>query len=291
MKFVRYNGGRIGLLRDGLVHDVTQAIGEPAEAWPPVGMVQLIQNFEVLLPKLKSALTTVGVPAAKVHLEAPILWPNKLIAYPVNFVEHGAERNVTLRADTNGFFLKANSSLSGPSDPIILPDLPGREVHHECELAIIIGKTGRHIDALEALKYVFGYACLIDVTVRGKEDRVMRKSYDSFTPIGPAIVTQDEVGDPSALDLRLWVNSELRQHANTRDLILDVPNMISMASSVTTLFPGDIIASGTPAGVGPIAAGDQVTIEIERVGRMSIEVEQGRGGSNAATRSNAPRAN
>jgi len=112
----------------------------------------------------------------------------------------------------------------------------------------------------------------------------MRKSYDTFTPIGPAIVTSDEVGDPSALDLKLWVNSELRQHANTRDLILDVPGMIAMASSVATLYPGDVIASGTPAGVGPIKCGDCVTIEIERVGRMSVAVEQGTGSYNLAAR-------
>jgi 2-keto-4-pentenoate hydratase/2-oxohepta-3-ene-1,7-dioic acid hydratase in catechol pathway len=282
MKFVRYNGGQIGVLRDGFVHDVTLAIGCDAGAWPPVSMVQLIKNFDALLPKVRAALTGTGVPLSDVHLEAPIVWPNKLLAYPVNYAAHGEERNVTLRADTNGFFLKANSSLSGPVDPIILPDLPGREIHHECELAIIIGKTGRQIDASEALAYVFGYACLIDVTLRGKEDRVMRKSYDTFTPIGPAIVTSDEVGDPSALDLKLWVNSELRQHANTRDLIVDVPGMVSMASSVATLYPGDVIASGTPAGVGPIQCGDRITIEIERVGRMSVAVEQGKGGGNRA---------
>ncbi|MGA8409003.1 MAG: fumarylacetoacetate hydrolase family protein [Candidatus Acidiferrales bacterium] len=280
MKFVRYNGGHLGVLRDDLVHDVTLATGSHAAAWPPVNMVQLIANFDALRPQIKTALTGAGVPVEEVHLEAPILWPNKLIAYPVNFVAHGEERNVTLRADSNGFFLKAASSLSGPGDPIILPNLPGREIHHEGELAIIIGRTGRQIATSEALDYVFGYACLIDVTLRGKEDRVMRKSYDTFTPIGPAIVTSDEVGDPGALDLKLWVNSELRQHANTRDLILDVPGMISMASSVATLYPGDVIASGTPAGVGPIKNGDQVTIEIERVGQMSLAVEQGKGGAN-----------
>jgi 2-keto-4-pentenoate hydratase/2-oxohepta-3-ene-1,7-dioic acid hydratase in catechol pathway len=284
MKFVRYNGGQIGVLRDGLVHDVTLAIGFDAAAWPPVSMVQLIKNFDALLPKVRAALTDTGVPIAEVHLEAPIVWPNKLLAYPVNYAAHGEERNVSLRADTNGFFLKANSSLSGPVDPIILPDLPGREIHHECELAIIIGQTGRQIEPSEALGYVFGYSCLIDVTLRGKEDRVMRKSYDTFTPIGPAIVTSDEVGDPSALDLKLWVNSELRQHANTRDLLVDVPGMIAMASSVATLYPGDVIASGTPAGVGPIKCGDCVTIEIERVGRMSVAVVQGKGGDNLAVR-------
>ena len=238
-------------------------------------MLQLIKNFDSLRPKLENANAGPGTSLAHIHLEAPIVWPNKLIAYPVNFLKHGEERNVTLRADTNGFFLKASSSLSGPQDPIILPNLAGREIHHECELAIVIGKTARHISTAEALKYVFGYACLIDVTLRGKEDRVMRKPYDTFCPIGPWIITADQVGDPGALDLRLWVNDELRQHANTQDLIVDVPGMISMASSVATLFPGDIIASGTPSGVGPITGGDCVTIEIERVGRMTVPVEQG----------------
>jgi 2-keto-4-pentenoate hydratase/2-oxohepta-3-ene-1,7-dioic acid hydratase in catechol pathway len=284
MRLVQYNGGRIGVVRDDLVYDITVAIGSDPAAWPPTNMLQLIKNFDALLPRIKPALASSGVAIEEVHLEAPILWPNKLIAYPVNYLAHGEERNVTLRADTNGFFLKASSSLSGPCDPIVLPDLAEREVHHECELAIIIGKTGRQIDVSQSLNYVFGYSCLIDVTLRGKEDRVMRKSYDTFTPIGPAIVTSDEVGDPGALELKLWVNTELRQHANTRDLILDVPNMIAMASSVATLYPGDIIASGTPAGVGAIRSGDCVTIEIERVGRMSISVEQGMGGDNLAIR-------
>jgi 2-keto-4-pentenoate hydratase/2-oxohepta-3-ene-1,7-dioic acid hydratase in catechol pathway len=284
MKLVRFGGGRIGVLWDGTVHDATDVLGLDPDAWPPVGMTQLIRNFDVLKPKLESVVKSAGIPLAKTHLDAPIAWPNKLIAYPVNFVEHGIERNVTLRADVNGFFLKANSSLSGPQDPIVLPDLPDREIHHECELGIIIGRTARNLSPQDALACIFGYVCLIDVTVRGKEDRVMRKSYDTFCPVGPAIVTTDEVGDSSALDLKLWVNDELRQHANTRDLIVDVPNMVSMASSVTTLFPGDVIASGTPAGVGPIKAGDTVTIEIERVGRMAVSVAQGVGGHNMAIR-------
>ena len=284
MRLVRYGGGRIGILKDGSVHDATDAIGLNPAAWPPVGMVQLMKNFDALRPKLESVVKTPGTSVDKVFLETPILWPNKLLAYPVNFAAHGIEFNSPNRADLNGFFLKANSSLSGPRDPIVLPDIPGREIHHECELAIIIGKTVRHVDAADALGCVFGYACLIDVTVRGKEERVMSKTYDTFTPIGPALVTADEVGDPSSLDLKLWVNDELRQNANTRDFIVDVPNMVSLASSVATLYPGDVIATGTPAGVGPIKAGDRITIEIERVGRMVIPVEQGQGGNNIAMR-------
>src|SRR5690606_27491544 len=105
-----------------------------------------------------------------------------------------------------------------------------------------------------------------------REERVMRKSHDSFCPLGPWIVTADEVGDPGHLQQRLWVNDELRQDGNTRDLIVDVPGMIESASRVATLFPGDIIASGTPAGVGPISRGDVVRIAIDKVGEMNLHV-------------------
>ena len=211
-------------------------------------------------------------------------WPNKVIAFPANYHAHVEEmkRGTGLispfKADGQGFFLKANSSLSGPADPIVLPKIPNRQIHHECELAIIIGKGGREISRDDALAHVFGYACLIDVVVRGKEERVMRKSYDSFCPVGPYIVTADEVPDYDAIDLKLSVNGEVRQQASTRDLIVDIPEMIRMASAVMTLYPGDIIATGTPAGVGPINGGDKVVIEIAKVGSMSIDVVQSEGG-------------
>jgi len=284
VRLVRFNEGRIGILQGDVVHDVTAAIGLDANAWPPVGMLQLIRNFEALKYDLGDAARGPGVPLGEVRLLAPIVWPHNLFAYPVNYIAHQTEMASTHRADLNGYFLKATSSISGPQDPIVLPDLPSREIHHECELALIIGKAGRHIPVEDALDYVFGYSCLMDITVRGKEERVMRKSYDTFTPIGPALVTADEVGDPSDLDMKLWVNDELRQHASTRDLIVDIPNMVALASSVSTLQPGDVIATGTPEGVGPIRGGDKVTIEIERVGRMTVPVVQGSGGDNLAIR-------
>ena len=282
MKLVRFDGGRIGVLQDGKVYDATESVGVEPKAWPPIGMVRLIADYESLRPKLERALKGEGKPVTDVALDAPLVWPHKLLAYPVNYLAHGHEMNSKNRANINGFFMKSNSSISGPRDPIVLPDLPSREIHHECELGLIIGKRGRKIELSDALDYVFGYCCLIDCTVRGNEERVMRKSYDTFTPIGPAIVTKDEVGDAANLEMKLWVNDELRQHANTKDLLVDIPNMITMAASVLTLEPGDIIATGTPAGVGSIRAGDTVTIEIERIGRMEIPVVQGNGGYNLA---------
>lgn len=281
MKFVRFNGGRIGLLRGDRVRDVTESIGADISAWPPTAMLQFIANFESLRDRLEDS-SLPERPLAELRLEAPIVWPQKLIAYPVNYVAHGTEMASSNRADLNGFFLKASSSICGPNDEIVLPDVTDREIHHECELALIIGKQGRHVPRERALDYIFGYSCLIDVTVRGKEERVMRKSYDTFTPLGPAIVTRDEIEDPGSLDMKLWVNDDLRQHANTRDLIVDIPGMIERAASVATLEPGDVIATGTPAGVGPIQPGDLVTIEIERVGRMSLKVVRQQGGPAAA---------
>lgn len=285
MKLASFDGGRIGLVNGDDIVDITGEVNVTPGAWPPVGMLHVIERF----PSLKGRLAELAAsaprkPLAQVRLETPVAWPNKVIAFPANYHAHIEEQKrgtglISLfKADGQGFFLKASSSLSGPADPIVLPNIPERQIHHECELAVIIGKGGRQISREQALEHVFGYACLIDVVVRGKEERVMRKSYDTFCPVGPWIVTADEVPDHTAIDLRLMVNGEVRQQASTRDLIVDIPEMIRMASAVMTLYPGDIIASGTPAGVGPISGGDKVVIEIARVGSMTLDVVQGENG-------------
>ena len=123
------------------------------------------------------------------------------------------------------------------------------------------------------MAYVFGYTGVIDITVRGGEDRSTRKSFDTFTPLGPVLVTADEIPDPHNLKLQLWVNGEQRQNGNSRDMIWNIPKLIEYASHVMTLHPGDVFSTGTPDGVGPLKSGDEVTIDIERVGRMSVKVE------------------
>ena len=282
MKIARFNGGRIGIVVGDTLRDVTAAAGiDPAE-WPPVGPLRLIANFATLRDKLAAAAQTApAIPLDEARLETPVPWPNTVIAYPTNYRDHAAEMASTTRADLQGYFLKANSSLSGPNDAIELPDVPGREVHHECEIALVIGKQGRQIPAERAMDYVFGYSCLLDITIRGKEERVMRKSFDTFTPVGPWIATADEIPDPTDLGMRLWVNGQKRQEATTRDLIVDIVQMIVLASSASTLYPGDLIATGTPAGVGPIRDGDRVTIEVDHVGRMSVAVVASKHGSSA----------
>lgn len=280
MKIVRFNQGQLGVVVDEhQLVDITALIGEDAEAWPPVAANRLIARFAELRPLIEQALPALPrLALADVKLLTPVPWPNKVIAYPVNYHDHGREMQAAYRADVQGFFLKPASSLSGADEPVVLPALPTREVHHEAELGIIIGKGGRGIRREDWAQHVFGYACLLDMVVRGREERVFRKAYDTFCPVGPWIATADEVGDPTQLAMKLWVNDELRQDTNTRDLVLDIPGMVEMASAVMTLQPGDVIATGTPAGVGPVRDGDQVRIVIERVGEMTVDIVQGRDG-------------
>lgn len=281
MKLVRYDGGLVGVTDGHKVVDVSDLCQASSQDWPPGGMNRLIRDFPSLQPQLAQRLAaSAGVALDAVRLETPVPWPNKLIAFPVNYHDHAKEMATRGLASVQGYFLKSNSSLIGPADSIELPDLPGREVHHECEIALIIGKTCRQIAPEDALDCIFGYACLMDMTIRGREERVFRKSYDTFTPVGPWIVTSDEIADPCNMDMKLWVNDELRQQANTRDLIVGIREMVAIASSASTLYPGDIIATGTPAGVGKVLPGDVVTIEVAGIGRMSLPVVQGQLGRN-----------
>jgi 2-keto-4-pentenoate hydratase/2-oxohepta-3-ene-1,7-dioic acid hydratase in catechol pathway len=278
MKITRFNGGRIGVVENDAIYDVSSACGVAPQEWPPVGIVRVIADWETVLPRIKSSMTAIkSVPLASVTLDTPNPWPNKLLALPANFQDHADEMigrpYVTPGMDNTGFFMKANSSMIGAAEAIVLPaGREGREFHHECEMAIVIGKRARNVSIDDALDYVFGYACLIDVTMRGTEERVMRKSYETFCPVGPWITTADEVGDPFDVNMRLWVNGELRQHSQPKNMIVGIREAIAMSSAVTTLEPGDMIASGTMSGVGPLVPGDRVVIEIDRVGKMDLAV-------------------
>jgi 2-keto-4-pentenoate hydratase/2-oxohepta-3-ene-1,7-dioic acid hydratase in catechol pathway len=282
MRIARFDGGRIGVVRGERIVDVTDAAGVDPAAWPPVGINRLIASFPARRAAIEAeAASGAGSALAGVRLETPIPWPHKLLAMPNNFAAHGAEMKLksfsgtasnSAPADEAGFFMKSNGSLSGANDPIVLPDRAGREFHYECELATIVGIGGKDIAVGDALEHIFGYACLIDVTMRGAGERVMRKSFDTFTPVGPWITTADEVGLPDDIELNLWLNGELRQHAIAHEMVVGIREQIALCSSVTRLEPGDIIASGTMAGVGKLTPGDEIAIEISRVGRMELRV-------------------
>jgi 2-keto-4-pentenoate hydratase/2-oxohepta-3-ene-1,7-dioic acid hydratase in catechol pathway len=149
---------------------------------------------------------------------------------------------------------------------------PDRPTEHVAELGVVIGRQGVDIPQARALDYVAGYAAALDMVVRGPEDRSLRKSLDSFAVLGPWLVTPDELGDPQNLDFTLAVNGQVRQRANTRDMILDVKRQIALASTFYTLYPGDILMTGTCEGVGPVRPGDQMWVEFERIGAMRVGV-------------------
>ena len=285
MKLCVFDAARIGVVEDGRVHDVTEAL-PGALREPSHGHVNwLIEHWADVEPcVLAQRARSAGVPLAGVVLAAPVPNPPHVFAAPANYRKHIGElgaRSVSKgrSAREQGFFLKAPGSVSGPGRTIRLPKGSARRFDHESELAVVIGRSGRNVPRADAMRHVFGYACLMDLTMRiepgvAEEERSMRKSFETFTPLGPFLVTADEVPDPHSLRNRLWVNGELKQDANTRDMIVDIPELIELVSSVLEIRPGDVIASGTPEGVGPIAPGDEVTIEIERVGRMSLRVEE-----------------
>jgi 2-keto-4-pentenoate hydratase/2-oxohepta-3-ene-1,7-dioic acid hydratase in catechol pathway len=283
MKLAVNTEHRIGVVEGDRFYDVTDAVPGAGPAWPPMYMNRLIADWAALGPKVAAARKSAKpVALGSMQLLPPNPCPVHVIAAPANYRKHIGEigaRSVSKgrSAEQQGFFMKATASLVGAGGAIELPRGSTRRFDHESELAVIIGRRARNVQRAEAMGYVFGYSCLMDITMRiepgvAEEERVTRKSFETFTPLGPWIVTADEVADPHALRNQLWVNGVSKQDANTRDMIVDIPALIELISSVMTLYPGDVIASGTPEGVGPIVPGDKVTIGIESVGEMTLPV-------------------
>jgi 2-keto-4-pentenoate hydratase/2-oxohepta-3-ene-1,7-dioic acid hydratase in catechol pathway len=289
MKIASYNDHRIGVVDGDRLLDVTDVVPRALDSIPGQRINWLIANWAKVESDLKRRTTTASPSLAlsEVTLLAANPCPAHVFAAPANYQKHIGElgdRGVTKAgrsAREQGFFLKAPASVVGAGGVIELPKGSKRRFDHESELAVIIGSPGRDIPRERALTHVFGYACLIDATMRiekgvAEEERSMRKSFAGFTPLGPWIVTADEVRDPGQLSNRLWVNEELRQSANTREMIVGVAELIELISSVLPLTAGDVIATGTPEGVGPFGPGDTVRIEIEGVGQMEIPVRERR---------------
>ncbi|WP_083667568.1 fumarylacetoacetate hydrolase family protein [Mycobacterium sp. SP-6446] len=206
-----------------------------------------------------------------VQVVAPVTDPTKVVAAPVNYRNHQTEMKADCCIDALGVFLKAPSSLVEHRGVIQLP-YGDRRFDQEGEFAAVIGRTARHVPEADALNHVFGYTCLLDMTMRGGEDRSMRKSFDTFTPIGPTIVSRDEAPQIEDMQLRLWVNGVLRQRAAISELIWSLPRLIAYASSVMTLVPGDIVTTGTPEGVGRVYDGDQLSLEVTGLDRLDASV-------------------
>ncbi len=204
---------------------------------------------------------------------------SKLICLAQNYKRHALEMGST-PPELPFFFFKPATALIGNGGDIVIPKMSGL-IHHEIELAVIIGRGGKDIPEERALEHVFGYAIFLDITARdlqkkAKERRTafdIAKSFDTFAPISE-VTPASQVPDPNALDLKLWVNDELRQDSNTSDLIFGVEKLISFMSEIMTLERGDIIATGTPEGVAPLKAGDEVRAEITGLGLLENQVIQ-----------------
>ena len=284
MKLCRFNGTRLGCVQGGEVFDVTAALDVlPEVRWPlPARGDLLIRHLGPIRERVEEVLPEAAIiDIDQVSLDSPVANPTKLIGAPVNYQTHIDEaeadegivfdQNVIKPISESLCFLKACSSLVGPGQGVTR-SFPDRRTDHELELAVVIGREARGIARGDALDCVAGYAMGLDMTVRGGEDRSIRKSVDSYSVLGPWLTTADEIEDPNNLDLRLRLNGEIRQDSNTRHLIYDVQMLISKCSEFYTLLPGDVIYTGTPAGVGPVNRGDVLECEIEGIGTMRVPV-------------------
>jgi 2,4-diketo-3-deoxy-L-fuconate hydrolase len=287
MKLCRYDDDRLGVVRGDLVHNVTEAQTEIRKSSPyamqgdavVAGLPQWRERLERLADK------SPGKPIAQVKLLAPVARPTKLTCAPTNYQAHIDEMRkasqqpgsqiVTAQSSKileAGMFLKANSALVGPSEGIPLR-FPDRRNDHEVELVMVIGKTGSDIPQAKALDYVAGYCLGLDMTVRGREDRSFRKSVDGYAVLGPWMVTADELPNPDSVPISIEVNGEVRQHSNTSQLIYNCRRLIEFASEFYTLYPGDLVYTGTPEGVSPVQPGDVIVCRSSPVlGELKIAV-------------------
>jgi 2-keto-4-pentenoate hydratase/2-oxohepta-3-ene-1,7-dioic acid hydratase in catechol pathway len=282
MRICRFNDNRLGVVTDAGVQDVTRALDAlPSWTYPLPGFDPLIANLARIRHDIEElAHRAPAIPSDRVRFLSPVANPGKIIAAPVNYKKHLAEvlaqkelhhGNLINEIHRAGLFLKATSSVVGPGEGVKLVHLDRRN-DHEVELAVIIGNEARNVSRNDALGCVGGYCIGLDITIRGPEERSFRKSPDTYTVLGPWLVTADELGDPSHLDFSIKVNDTTRQAANTDDLVLGVQELIALASSFYTLHPGDVILTGTPQGVGPIKPGDVMVAACDKIGTMRVDV-------------------
>ena len=280
MKICRYDEDRLGVVIGDRVHDVTPAQDEIRRAarYDMMGdaVIAALPQWRGRIEDMAKAAP--GKPLSDVKLLPPVARASKVMAAPTNYKSHVEE--MAARAghapETHrgiaaaGIFLKANSSIVGMSGVIPLR-FPDRLNEHELEVVIIIGKAGTNISRENALDHVAGYCMGLDMTVRGKEDRSFRKSVDGYSPVGPYMVTADEIANPDDLAIELTVNGVTKQKSNTSQLIYDTRRLIEFASSFYTLHPGDYFFTGTPEGVSPVKPGDWVSASCPQLGELRIQ--------------------
>ena len=274
MKLMYFDDFRLGVVKGDSVVDVMAAVQDIPHTGPHDLISGLIERFAAYRGKLeKAAADGKGVPLARVRIRPPLPRPVNIDCMAVNYMEDGTRKEP---APINAFH-KSPSAIIGNGDTMVLPDMPATIFEGEAEVALVIGKRASHVPAAKAMDYVFGYCNFIDGSARGVVPPTnvfyQMKSRDTFAPIGPWIVTADEIPDPHKLQLKLWVNGTLMQNFNTDDMAHKIPRCIEWVSSIHALEPGDILATGTNhRGLNPFQDGDTVEFETERLGKLTIKV-------------------
>lgn len=281
MQLVRFSHGRGGA-RPGVVRG--ESVVSLADLVPdaPRAMRDVIAHWETLGPQVSAASGGTAIPLADVKLHAPIGTPEKVMAIGLNYADHVEEAKSAgvTKPESQIWFCKMASSINDPFGDVEKPKASVK-LDYEVEMVAVIGKGGRHISREDAPKAVFGYAVGNDFSARDWQLKtpqwVLGKSFDTHAPFGPGIVTADQIGDPHRLDIKCWVNGELRQNSNTKHLIFNVWDQIVELSQVMALKPGDLIFTGTPGGVGMaqqlfLQPGDVVRCEIEELGAIENKI-------------------
>ena len=268
MKLALFDDFRLGVIEGDRIINAMSAVEGMSFRRPQDLMEEVIINWDEMRPRIEAAVAgQEGVALGSVRLRPPVPRPPKLICAAVNYLEFGQREPAVLDA-----FLKSPTAVIGSGDTCELPPALASVFHHEPELALVIGRTASKVEQEDALSYIFGYTNFLDMSARGLQGAVgnsffLGKCWDTFAPMGPALVTADEIADPQNLQVRLWNNDEPRHDFPTSDMAHKIPELISEMSKITTLEPGDVIATGVNhQHIGAIQNGDVLRMEIEGLG-------------------------
>ena len=275
MKLVFYDDFKLGAVTGDTVVDLSDAVADIAHTSPQDLLNQLIERFPDYRQRLQQAIDGgAGVPVGQVRVRPPVPSPTNIVAMAVNYMENGTRSEP---APINAFHKSANAVI-GPGDTMVLPDVPATIFEGEAEIAFVIGKRASNVRAEDAYDHIFGYINFIDGSARGLPPDgntfYQMKSRETFAPMGPWLVTADEISDPLKLQVRLWVNEELKQDYNTSDMAHKIPRIVEWVSSVHTLNPGDVVSTGTNhRGLSSFMDGDVVSLEVEGLGMLRINIQ------------------
>jgi 2-keto-4-pentenoate hydratase/2-oxohepta-3-ene-1,7-dioic acid hydratase in catechol pathway len=273
MKLAFFDDYKLGVVKGDSIVDVSSVVRDIPHTGPGNLISGLIERFADCRTRLQDASNAQGVPLSSVRLRPPLPKPGNIVCMAVNYMENGT---LAKPAPINAFH-KAPTAIIGPGETMVLPDVPATIFEGEAELAVVIGKRATKVSAANAMDYVFGYVNFIDGSARGLPPPgnvfFQMKSRDTFAPIGPYLVTKDEIADVHEVPIKLWVNGTLKQDFNTNDMAHNIPRCIEWATSIHTLEPGDILATGTNhRGLSSFMDGDKVELECTGLGRLTFNI-------------------